>query len=71
VLRINPCIPIDWPVYELTYRHGSADYHIRVENPAGVNQGVKQVTMDGDILPDANIPLLDDGQPHKVQVLMG
>jgi cyclic beta-1,2-glucan synthetase len=70
-LRIAPCIPMDWPGYELIYRHSSTGYHIRVENPAGVNQGVKRVMMDGNILPDANIPLLDDGRPHEVHVLMG
>ncbi|MEE8390945.1 MAG: hypothetical protein V3S14_09155, partial [Anaerolineae bacterium] len=56
VLRINPCIPIDWPGYELTYRYGKTCYQIRVENPDGVNQGVKQVTMDGDVLSGDDIP---------------
>ncbi|MCP4536804.1 MAG: hypothetical protein GY832_06630 [Chloroflexi bacterium] len=71
VLQVNPCIPIDWPSYELTYRDGETSYHILVENPDGVNQGVKQVSLDNDILPDNSIPLLNDGQRHKVRVLMG
>ena len=34
-LRFEPCIPCGWPGYEVAYRHGSATYRIRVENPAG------------------------------------
>jgi cyclic beta-1,2-glucan synthetase len=70
-LQINPCIPRGWPGYALTYRNGGTVYHIRVENPGGVNRGVKQATLDGDSLPDKEIPLLDDGQQHEVRILMG
>jgi len=70
-LQINPCIPRGWPGYELTYRHEGTVYHIRVENPGGVNRGVKQATMDGDSLPNEEIPLLGDGQRHEVRILMG
>jgi len=71
VLRISPCIPRDWPGYELTYRDGETFYQIRVENPDGVNRGVKQVTLDGEALPGEEIPLLGDGRQHEVCVLMG
>jgi cyclic beta-1,2-glucan synthetase len=70
VLRIDPCIPRDWPGYELTYRHGETSYRIRVGNPDGVNRGVRVVTLDGEVLPGEEIPLLDDGQQHEVEVLM-
>ncbi len=70
-LRIDPCIPKHWPGYEVTYRNGATVYHIRVENPAGVNRGVKQVTLDGKPLSGAEIPLAEDGQWHEVRVVMG
>jgi len=70
-LQINPCIPRDWPGYELTYRHGETTYQIHVENPEGVNRGVKQVTLDGEALPGGEIPLTGDGQQHEVRVSMG
>ncbi|MEA3397134.1 MAG: hypothetical protein U9R05_06695, partial [Chloroflexota bacterium] len=70
-LQINPCIPKNWPGYELTYRDEETVYQIRVENPDGVNRGVKQVTLDGETLPGEEIPLLDDGRQHAVRVLMG
>ena len=55
----------------MTYRYGSTSYHIRVENPDGVNRGVKKVTLDGGRLPEGKIPLVHDGQSHEVHVLMG
>jgi cyclic beta-1,2-glucan synthetase len=70
-LQINPCIPKHWPGYELTYRNGETSYHIRVENPDGVNLGVRRVTLDGEDLSGGEIPLLGDGLQHEVRVLMG
>jgi cellobiose phosphorylase len=68
VLRIDPCIPKDWPGYELAYRDGETSYQIRVEKPAGINRGVKRVTLDGKVLPGGNIPLSADGQQHSPRI---
>jgi len=70
-LKINPCIPKDWPGYKLTYRFNTTHYLITVENPAGVNQGIQQVLLDGKILTDKLIPLSNDGKQHDVRVLLG
>ena len=69
-LRIDPCIPRHWSGYELAYRYGGTTYKISVENPDGVNRGVKQVVLDGTVLPGDEIPLVDDGKEHTVRVLM-
>jgi len=69
-LGVEPCIPRHWQGYEMTYRYGGTSYHIHVENPDGVNRGVKQVTLDGRRLPEGSIPLVHDGQRHEVHVLM-
>ena len=71
ILQINPCIPKDWKGYELTYHNGDANYHICVKNPHGVNQGVKQVLLDGKLLPQKEIPIQNDAQFHEVIVVMG
>jgi hypothetical protein len=42
-----------------------------VENPHNVSQGIQQVLLDGNNLPDNLIQLVDDGQKHTVQILMG
>jgi len=70
-LRIEPCIPKDWSGYTIEYQHGETLYLISVANPQGVNQGVKQIILDGECLPAGEIPLLQDGKRHKVQVEMG
>jgi cyclic beta-1,2-glucan synthetase len=70
-LRFKPCIPADWPGYEITYRHGDSVYHIQVQNPHRVEGGVKQITLDGVILPDQLIPLQAAGQVHEVIVELG
>ncbi|MFN2270731.1 MAG: GH36-type glycosyl hydrolase domain-containing protein [Anaerolineae bacterium] len=70
VLRITPCIPRNWSSYEITYRHGETTYMISVENPDSVNCGVKQVALDGVVLPGDEVPLVDDGKEHTVRVLM-
>jgi len=70
VLQINPCIPKSWQNYQVAYRVGETTLQIRVDNPSGVNRGVKQVTLDGKILSGNEIPLLSDGSEHQVNVLM-
>ncbi len=71
MLKINPCIPKDWPRYELTYQFGSTRYQINVENPDGVNQGVQRVLLDGMIMNNNQIPLSKAGGQHEVQVVLG
>jgi cyclic beta-1,2-glucan synthetase len=71
MLKVDPCIPKIWPGFKVTYRFGAASYLINVENPDSINRGVEQVLLDGKIMPDHLIPLVDDGHPHKVHVIMG
>ena len=71
LLNINPCIPRNWPGFKVDYRFGTAHYMINVENPNGINRGVKHVSLDGNPLPESLIPLVDNGQTHEVHVLMG
>jgi cellobiose phosphorylase len=71
MLRVEPCVPCRWPGYEVAYRHGSATYRIRVENPAGAGRGVQSVLVDGQPVPGGVVPLRDDGREHDVQVTLG
>jgi cyclic beta-1,2-glucan synthetase len=69
-LMINPSIPKSWSSFGVTYRAGRTTFEIHVKNPAGVQAGVKQVTLDGKALPGNAVPLPDDGQVHQVIVVM-
>ena len=55
---------------EIRYRCGSACYHVRVENPHGVETGVAAVELDGRPV-EGGVPLVDDGREHAVRVVMG
>jgi cellobiose phosphorylase len=70
-LLIRPCIPKEWREFEIYYRFGASTYHICVENPQGLNQGVSGLTLDGKALSDTKIPLVDDQQPHEIIVSLG
>ncbi|HET9914177.1 MAG TPA: glucoamylase family protein [Anaerolineales bacterium] len=63
-LQIKPHIPKDWNEYQINYRFGKTLYHIRVKR----DQRNDSVIMDGNVLTDGIIPLVDDGQTHEVVV---
>jgi cellobiose phosphorylase len=68
---VDPRIPADWSGYEVTYRDGATVYQIHVENPNSASHGVKQMVMDGEDLPEKEIPLLQDGEEHEIRILLG
>jgi cyclic beta-1,2-glucan synthetase len=72
-LLVDPCIPAEWPGFEITFACRTARYEITVENPHGVSRGVARATLDGNALPDgpARVPLVDDGETHAVRVILG
>ncbi len=70
-LQIVPCIPKTWTHYQVMYKIESTTFLIRIENPEGVNAGVRQLELDGIVLRGNEIPLLNDGQLHQVRVVLG
>lgn len=70
-LRLNPCIPRTWREYQISYCYGRSLYEITVKNPARVCEGVEQVSLDGEVLPENEITLRDDGGRYRVEVVMG
>jgi cyclic beta-1,2-glucan synthetase len=70
-LRLAPRIPSAWDRYEIIYRYGSSFCHITVDNPDHVEQGVKQVIVDGRTQAEDTIELVDDGSRHEVEVRLG
>ena len=70
-LRIDPVIPPTWDGFEITYQFGAASYQIKVNNPTHIAHNVRLMRLDGKMLDDHTIPLVDDGQEHNVEVIMG
>ncbi|PYS70368.1 MAG: hypothetical protein DMF69_13800 [Acidobacteria bacterium] len=59
-LQIDPCIPRWWREFEITYRRNRAVYHIKVENPFGINRGISTIELDGVAVDGDEILLSDD-----------
>jgi len=70
-LLIDPCIPAAMKGFSVTRHFRNAVYHITVDNAAGVEKGVKSVTLDGKPLDGTVLPALRDGRAHEVNVVMG
>ena len=69
-LHLDPCIPRTWPRFDIVLKAARAEYHITVENPNGVNRGVRSIHVDGTPI-EGDVPLSDDGRTHEVRVLLG
>ena len=70
-LRIDPCIPAGWAGFTVSRRFRGAAYQIAVENPEGVQRGVKEIYVDGAKLDGAVIPPAGAGRTVSVRVVMG
>ena len=69
---VNPCIPPEWPGFELTLSIDGTHYAIRVENASKRGVGVSSVVMDGAVLfslgEETSLPL--DGRDHNVLITL-
>ncbi|MEW7315021.1 glucoamylase family protein [Buttiauxella gaviniae] len=66
-ITVQPLLPHAWPYVSFVYLHGASYYHFNVQR----GEGEYQVTRDAVLLPGNLIPLVDDGQPHDVQITLG
>jgi len=68
-LRIDPCIPKTMRGFKVTRKYRGAEYEITVDNSAGVEKGVKKITVNGKEI-DGNILPIGSGS-YTVEVMMG
>ncbi|MCY7355129.1 MAG: cyclic beta 1-2 glucan synthetase [Lysobacter sp.] len=64
-LRLSPCIPKEWPEYNMRYRYRDTVYRIQVQQQA---QGGSRLSIDGVEQSAMVIPLRDDRSDHVVEV---
>ncbi len=70
-LRLDPCIPPDWPSFRVTRRYRGTEYRIEVRNPNGVSKGVAGLEIDGRVCAGQVVPFGDDGAAMEVVVTLG
>ena len=68
-LTVDPCIPGDWREFSVRRVWRGAVYEIHVQNPDGVEKGVRSVRVDGE--ETDRIPALPAGRSCRVEVTMG
>jgi cyclic beta-1,2-glucan synthetase len=73
ILHLDPCIPGAWPGFEISLRHGSARYEIRVDNPDGAGRGVAFAAVDATVIMERpfRLRLADDGLTHRLRIRLG
>jgi cyclic beta-1,2-glucan synthetase len=64
-LRLQPCIPADWPGFSIDYRHGSSCYRITVVQH---DVPTPRLSVDGESRPGSAFVLCDDGAVHRVEL---
>ncbi len=70
-LKIDPCIPAGWSGFTVRRRFRGAEYRIAVDNPDGVQQGVKELYVDGVQIEGTVIPPAQAGKTVTVLAVMG
>jgi cyclic beta-1,2-glucan synthetase len=68
---LHPSFPGSWNGYSIRWRAGSACYEIDVKNSDPEYQAVVEATLDGVPVDPHRIPLLQDGEIHRVRAVTG
>ena len=70
-LRIDPCIPSHWKKCSIRRPFRGDVYEIDIENPHGVEKGLKELYVDGVPVEGNLVCVIGDGKTHKVRAVMG
>ncbi len=70
-LSVNPCVPKGFGDFTLTRKFREGTYTIKVENPNGVEKGIKSITVDGKAVDGCVIPYEKGKTEYQVVVTMG
>lgn len=70
-LRIDPCLPSHWKKCSIRRPFRGDIYEVEIENPNGVEKGVKEIYVDGKMITGNLVEVIGDKKVHKVRVVMG
>lgn len=69
-LRIQPCFPAEWEKAEMTRQFRGAQYHVVIQNPNHLEQGILDIRVDGEKIDGNVIPDFRDHKVHEVEVVL-
>ncbi len=69
-LRFEPRVPASWSAFKLHYRYYQTFYHLEYKQDP-IHQGAARLTLDGQLLPEATLKLVNDLRNHVVEVRFG
>ncbi|HXA14917.1 MAG TPA: glycosyl hydrolase family 65 protein, partial [Opitutaceae bacterium] len=67
-LRVAPRLPKSWPAFKIHYRYRQTVYHITITRLAADSADTNLLSLDGQEISGATIPLRDDRQEHAVEM---
>ncbi len=67
-LKFAPCVPEEWDSFKIHYRYWKTMYHIIFIRKQSSDEML--VTVDGVLLEDKTITLMDDGAEYNVEILL-
>jgi cellobiose phosphorylase len=70
-LRIDPCIPGDWEAFRVSRVFRKKKFDIFIQNPDGVQQGIRILEMNGKKLSGNLLPLADARDENSITAIMG
>ena len=70
VVRVDPCIPPDWPEFRVSWAVGGGRLEIHVTNPDGVARGVVACQVNGEETAPDRIPVPPEGVT-RVEIRLG
>jgi len=65
---LTPCLPADWPEFNLQFRHGDTSYSLTVEHPGQLRASEMEVIAANTEATDNFCAWSDDGQHHAITV---
>ncbi len=69
-LSLNPCIPSIWKEYKIHYKYKNTIYNIDVKNPNAKNTGVETMLVNGEVIEEKKVHLVDNGRVNLIEVYL-
>ena len=67
-LRVSPRFPKSWTSYKIHYRYRQTVYHVTITRLTDDSSGGNELILDGQLLTDGTLPLVDDRVEHFAEV---